>query len=140
MSLLPGCASEAEASLWQPSSAHSPASAASTTLTPVPWQATYHKAAALAQVGPAALQTSFQQVMHRSGSLQVEAAKEVKVLQGHVLLSFDCILFQDTYLPLIELVERACSEQTTLRYIRKLECMSSVDLVNLCYAQAGGAF
>ena len=96
MSLLPGHASEAEASPWQPSSAHSPASAASTTMTPVPWQGTHHEAAALAQIGPAALQTPFQQGMHRSGSLQVEAAKEVRVSRGRVLSCLECISFQVT--------------------------------------------
>ncbi|CAL5219257.1 g1053 [Coccomyxa viridis] len=76
MSLLPGFASEIGASPWQPSSAHSPASSASTAMTPTPWQGTHHEAAALAQTGPAALQTPFQQAMHRTGSLQVEAVKE----------------------------------------------------------------
>ena len=82
MSLLPGFASETGASPWQPSSAHSPASTASTAMTPNPWQGTHHEAAALAQIGPAALQTPFQQAMHRTGSLQVEAVKEVGVLPG----------------------------------------------------------
>ncbi len=78
MSLLPGFGPETIASPWQPSSAHSPASTASTTMTPLPWQGTSHEAAVLAQVAPAALQTPFQQIMHRTGSLPEEATKEVK--------------------------------------------------------------
>ena len=78
MSLLPGFGQETVASPWQPSSARSPASTASTTMTPLPLQGTSPEAAALAQIAPAALQTPFQQVMHRTGSLPEDATKEVK--------------------------------------------------------------
>ncbi len=61
-------------------------------MTPNPWQGAYHEAAALARTQPAALQTPFQQVMHRTGSLQVEAVKEVEAL----LRCSDCGSLQET--------------------------------------------
>jgi len=54
-------------------------------MTPLPWQGTSHEAAALAQIAPAALQTPFQQVMHRTGSLPEEATKEVKYHRRYLM-------------------------------------------------------
>lgn len=81
LSLLPGFGPEAGASPWQPSSAHSPASSASTAMTPVPWQATYsERAAALVLPAHEIMQTPFQGAPHRTGSLQLNASKGVGTL------------------------------------------------------------
>lgn len=70
LSLLP----EPGASPWQPSSAHSPASTASSAMSPVPWSGMHHETEAPGGSAPAAMQTPFQHALHRTGSLQVDAS------------------------------------------------------------------
>lgn len=74
VSLLPTPPSDANDMHWQPSSAHSPASTASTAMSPILWQAPTVLPAS------APVPNSFQHGLHRLSSLQLDLGAKASTL------------------------------------------------------------